>query len=85
MVKVFQRIIIFRRRIPLILIDAVLVATAFTLAFFLRFEFSIHSNQMNSLTTFILPVVGTKLTIFYLAGLHRRMWRAGHQHPHQRQ
>ena len=75
MTEVLQRIMIFRRQILLIVVDGVLLATAFTLAFFLRFEFGIPSGQMKSLTSFILPVVATKLTIFYFCGLHRRMWR----------
>jgi FlaA1/EpsC-like NDP-sugar epimerase len=58
-----------------ILIDIVLVGGAFTLAFLFRFDFGIPSAQFELLRTFILPVMTTKIIIFYFAGLYRRMWR----------
>lgn len=64
-----------RYRIPEILGDIILVAVAFFLAFLLRFDFSVPSNQLALLKTFILPVLGAKLVIFYFTGLYRRMWR----------
>ncbi|MEA3442831.1 MAG: nucleoside-diphosphate sugar epimerase/dehydratase [Chloroflexota bacterium] len=63
------------RHIPEILGDVVLLAGAFVLAFFLRFDFSIHAEQWGLIKTFILPVVGAKLLIFYFAGIYRKMWR----------
>ncbi len=66
---------ISRYHIPQILGDIMLLAGAFTLAFFLRFDFSIPPDQLGLLKTFILPVLGAKLIIFYFAGLYRRMWR----------
>ena len=65
---------ISRYRIPQILCDIVLLAAAFTLAFFLRFEFSVPPNEMELVKTFILPVLGAKLVIFYFAGLYRKVW-----------
>jgi len=64
-----------RYHIPEILVDIVLVAGAFALAFFLRFDFSIPPEQLGLLKTFILPVVAAKLIVFYFAGLYRRIWR----------
>lgn len=64
-----------RYHIPEILVDVVLVAGAFALAFFLRFDFSIPPEQLGLLKTFILPVVAAKLIVFYFAGLYRRIWR----------
>lgn len=64
-----------RYHIPEILADIVLIACAFVLAFFLRFDFGIPPEQLELLKTFILPVVVAKLIIFYFAGLYRRMWR----------
>jgi FlaA1/EpsC-like NDP-sugar epimerase len=58
-----------------ILIDIVLVGGAFTLAFLFRFDFGVPPAQLELLRTFILPVMGAKIVIFYFAGLYRRMWR----------
>jgi FlaA1/EpsC-like NDP-sugar epimerase len=66
---------ISRYQIPQILVDIVLVAAAFTLAFLFRFDFGIPSTQLELLKTFILPVLGAKIVIFYFAGLYRRLWR----------
>ena len=66
---------ISHRNIPEIIGDVVLLAGAFVLAFFLRFDFSIHAEQWGLIKTFILPVVGAKLLIFYFAGIYRKMWR----------
>ena len=66
---------ISRYRIPEILGDIILVAGAFTLAFFLRFDFTIPLDQFKLLKTFILPILGAKLIIFYFSGLYRRIWR----------
>ncbi len=62
-------------QIPYIIVDAVLLAGAFTLAFFLRFDFSIPPTKLELLKTFIAPVIGAKLVIYYLAGVHRMLWR----------
>jgi FlaA1/EpsC-like NDP-sugar epimerase len=66
---------ISRYRIPEILGDIILVAAAFALAFFLRFDFSIPPDKFELLKTFILPIIGAKLVIFYFSGLYRRIWR----------
>ena len=66
---------ISRHRIPELLSDIILIAGAFVLAFLLRFDFGIPPDQFELLRTFILPIVGVKLIIFYFSGLYRRMWR----------
>ena len=66
---------ISRYNIPQILGDIILLAGAFALAFFLRFDFRIPAEQFGLLKTFILPILGAKLIIFYFAGLYRRIWR----------
>jgi FlaA1/EpsC-like NDP-sugar epimerase len=66
---------ISRYHIPQILVDIVLLAGAFTLAFFFRFDFGIPPAQLELLRMFILPVLAAKIVIFYVAGLYRRMWR----------
>ena len=55
--------------------DIVLVGLAFLVAFFLRFEFSIPSEYYNLIVTFIGPIVISKVLIFYLTGLYKRIWR----------
>jgi len=64
-----------RYRIPEILVDVVLLAGAFALAFYLRFDFSIPPDQFGLFKTFVLPVVAAKLIVFYSAGLYRTIWR----------
>ncbi|MCK4962037.1 MAG: polysaccharide biosynthesis protein, partial [Anaerolineales bacterium] len=66
---------ISRYNIPQILGDIILLAGAFALAFFLRFDFRIPAEEFGLLKTFILPILGAKLIIFYFAGLYRRIWR----------
>ncbi len=66
---------ISRYHIPEILVDIILMAGAFALAFWLRFEFAIPAYEWGLLQTFILPILGAKLIIFYLVGLYRRVWR----------
>jgi FlaA1/EpsC-like NDP-sugar epimerase len=66
---------ISRYHIPQILVDIILLAAAFTLAFLFRFDFGIPSAQLELLRTFILPVLAVKIVIFYFTGLYRRLWR----------
>lgn len=66
---------IVRYRLLEMFLDGFMLAAAFTLAFFLRFDFSIPTAQLENVKTFILPILGAKLTIFYLLGLYYRMWR----------
>lgn len=75
MKRMWQPMRISRHHIPGILLDAILLAAAFSLAFFVRFEFSIPPAEMDLLRTFILPILGAKLAIFYLFGIYRRVWR----------
>jgi len=49
-----------------IVVDAVLFAAAFAIAFVWRYDFSIPQAQLIILRNFILPVVLIKLVIFYL-------------------
>jgi FlaA1/EpsC-like NDP-sugar epimerase len=64
-----------RYHILQMLIDLVLLAIAFTLAFLFRFDFGVPPAQLELLAIFILPVLAAKIIIFYFAGLYRRMWR----------
>jgi FlaA1/EpsC-like NDP-sugar epimerase len=64
-----------RYNIPEILVDIVLIAGAYALAFFLRFEFVIPLYEFDLMVTFILPVIGAKIIIFYLTGLYNSLWR----------
>jgi FlaA1/EpsC-like NDP-sugar epimerase len=58
-----------------IVIDAVLLSVAFIMAFLLRYNVDFYSEQAEILKAFILPVILLKLTIYYLSGLYRVMWR----------
>jgi FlaA1/EpsC-like NDP-sugar epimerase len=58
-----------------LLLDLVLCAIAFTLAFLLRFDFDIPPDHLRMLSIFIAPVVFIKLVTFFMMGLYRRIWR----------
>ena len=64
-----------RYSIPEIIADTLLIAGAFALAFFIRFDFSIPAVQLETFKTFILPLLVTKLIIFYFSGLYLKVWR----------
>ncbi len=66
---------IYRYGLPEIIADILLIAAAFALAFFIRFDFSIPLAQMELFKAFVIPLVITKLVIFYFAGFYRKMWR----------
>jgi FlaA1/EpsC-like NDP-sugar epimerase len=58
-----------------LLVDLVLCAIAFILAFLLRFDFNIPAEQLYLLSVFIAPAVFIKIVTFFLFGLYRRIWR----------
>jgi FlaA1/EpsC-like NDP-sugar epimerase len=58
-----------------LLLDLVLCAVAFTLAFLLRFDFNIPSDQFRMLSIFIAPAVFIKVVTFFLMGLYRTIWK----------
>ncbi len=64
-----------RYSVPEIIADIFLIAGAFALAFFIRFDFSIPPAQIEIFKTFVIPLVITKLIIFYFAGFYRKLWR----------
>jgi FlaA1/EpsC-like NDP-sugar epimerase len=57
------------------LVDGVLVALAWVLAFYLRFDDGIPARYQDLLTSTLLPVVVGSVVIFALGGMHQRWWR----------
>src|SRR5918999_6466932 len=71
-----MRFPINRHRLPQLLADAVIVATAWFLAFQLRFDPRIPAYYDEYLTGGVIAlVVGLKLTVFALFGFYNRWWR----------
>jgi FlaA1/EpsC-like NDP-sugar epimerase len=58
-----------------LVIDALLMAAAFFLAFYIRFDLSISNTQIELYALFVGWTVAGKLLIYYLAGVYRRIWR----------
>lgn len=63
------------RNLSLILLDAVLVAAAYVLAFLLHFAFDIPQAFLESFTVPVLGVVILKLTVFTLFRFYKVIWR----------
>lgn len=63
-----------RNLLPLI-IDAVLIAVAFYLALYLRFDGSIPSNYLLSYRQLVIVFVVIQLVIFYIFGFYNRLWQ----------
>jgi FlaA1/EpsC-like NDP-sugar epimerase len=57
-----------------LIIDAILFAIAFTVAFLFRYDFTVPQQQIIYLTNLILIVVLIKLFIFYFTGVYRIIW-----------
>jgi FlaA1/EpsC-like NDP-sugar epimerase len=70
-----ERMKINRYSIPEIIADIFLIAGAFALAFFIRFDFNIPSAQLETFKTFVIPLLIIKLIIFYFSGLYLKVWR----------
>jgi len=58
-----------------IIVDAIIFAASFAIAFVWRYDVDIPNAQLIILRNFILPVVLIKLVIFYLWGIYHRVWR----------
>ncbi|WP_035104724.1 polysaccharide biosynthesis protein [Desulfohalovibrio reitneri] len=59
----------------MLLADAVLFSAALSLAYLIRFEFSLSPYYADQLYTFLPFVTGAKLAVYFAFGLYRGMWR----------
>jgi len=59
----------------MLLMDAALVAGAYYLAFYLRFDGTIPTNFLDLFCWSVVPVAVMKLAVFLILGLYRGMWR----------
>jgi FlaA1/EpsC-like NDP-sugar epimerase len=66
---------VHRHSLPQLLVDGVLVAFAWWLAFTLRFDRGIPPRYEDLLEATLGPVVGGALVIFALSGLYQKWWR----------
>jgi FlaA1/EpsC-like NDP-sugar epimerase len=66
---------VHRHSLPQLLVDGVLVAFAWWLAFTLRFDRGIPPRYEDLLEATVGPVVGGSLVIFALSGLYQKWWR----------
>jgi len=65
-----------KRRIYLIVIyDVVMIVASLFLAFCLRYDFRIPATSLNGLGGYLLWALPVKLSVFYLFGLYRGMYR----------
>jgi FlaA1/EpsC-like NDP-sugar epimerase len=64
-----------RRRILVFLMDVVLIAAAFSLAFLLRFDFRLPTYLREWFLTSIAIVLVVKPLVFLASGLHKTLWR----------
>ena len=63
------------RQLHKVAVDLVLLAAAFMLAFYLRFDFAVPAYQMRHIAILIGPVLVAKLVILYFFGAYRTIWR----------
>jgi len=63
-----------RNLVPLI-IDAVLIAVAFYLALYLRFDGTIPHRYMLAYRQLVAIFVAIQLMIFYIFGFYNRLWQ----------
>ena len=66
---------VHRHSIPQLVVDGLLVALAYYLAYRLRFDRGIPPRYEDLFTATILPVVGVSVVVFALFGLYRKWWR----------
>jgi len=58
-----------------LLYDCFSVVFAWTLAYYLRFNFNVESQQLSSITVFLPYVTLVQVLIFWMSGLYRGVWR----------
>jgi len=63
------------KNIALVLVDAVLILTAFSLSIYLRYDWNVPSFMLGRLESMLLPAILIHLLVFYIFGFYRRVWR----------
>jgi UDP-GlcNAc:undecaprenyl-phosphate GlcNAc-1-phosphate transferase len=69
-----------KRQIIGVLVDLLLVSGSLSAAWFLRFEDSFSTHQLNMLLRALPVVIPIKITVFYAAGLYRGIWQYSGSH-----
>jgi FlaA1/EpsC-like NDP-sugar epimerase len=64
-----------KKRLLVFLVDIGLIAAAYTLAFLLRFDFLIPSEQWHIFSHGLWIVLAIKPLVFLISGLYRNLWR----------
>jgi FlaA1/EpsC-like NDP-sugar epimerase len=70
--KRFNRLI---KNLAMVAIDVMLVIIALALSVYLRFDWNVPSIFFNNLVNLLLPAVLISLSLFFIFGLYRRVWR----------
>jgi FlaA1/EpsC-like NDP-sugar epimerase/lipopolysaccharide/colanic/teichoic acid biosynthesis glycosyltransferase len=63
------------RRPMIVLLDVALILTANYLAFALRFDGTLSSNEIEQFKETVLPLIGIRAVAFSIFGLHAGLWR----------
>ncbi len=64
----------YKRQLVMVILDFVLVAFAYYLAYRLRFEGEMFSLNFKNFLGSLPAVIGCKLSVFYLMGVYRGLW-----------
>ena len=64
-----------KRRIAEVVLDFILICAAYSLAYFLRFENQLLSGNLNLLKESLVWIILIKMSIFFVFGLYRGVWR----------
>jgi UDP-GlcNAc:undecaprenyl-phosphate GlcNAc-1-phosphate transferase len=72
---ILNNILLYKRRIVEVLLDFVFICFAYYSAYFLRFEGSLLASNLNLLQQSLLWIIVIKMSVFFVLGLYRGIWR----------
>lgn len=72
---ILNSILLYKRRIVEVLLDLLLICIAYYSAYFLRFEGSLLASNLSLLKESLVWIILIKISIFFLFGLYRGVWR----------
>lgn len=72
---VLNNILLYKRRIVEVLLDLVFICVAYYSAYFLRFQGSLLTSNLQLIEKSLLWLILIKISVFYLFGLYRGVWK----------
>lgn len=72
---ILTAVLLHKRRVVEILMDLAFICIAYTLSYFLRFEGTILSPNLQLMKDSMVWVILIKMSVFFIFGLYRGMWR----------